>query len=112
MKLTYARNCDVYYDTRQAAIVLAKRGNHFLLKRPREDMETIRDVMRICGGGCDIEDAFDTVPEEKRGQYFAFAKLLWQKRILVEDMGKEEKLSPAIMDLLRSNYDADPDLIR
>ncbi len=112
MKLTYAKNCDVYYDTRQAAIVLAKRGNHFLLKRPREDMETIRDVMRICGGGCDIEDAFETISEEKRGQYFAFAKLLWQKRILIEDMGKEEKLSPAIMDLLRSNYDADPELIR
>ena len=42
MKLTYAKNCDIYYDAREAAIVLAKRGNHFLLKRPREDMETIR----------------------------------------------------------------------
>ena len=30
MKLTYARNCDIYYDAREAAIVLAKRGKHFL----------------------------------------------------------------------------------
>ncbi len=112
MKLTYARNCDVYYDTRQAAIVLAKRGNHFLLKRPREDMETIRDVMRLCGGGCEIEQAFDMIPEDKRGQYYAFAKLLWQKRILVEDTGEGQKLSPDILNLLRSNYDADPELIR
>lgn len=112
MKLTYARNCDVYYDTRQAAIVLAKRGNHFLLKRPREDMETIRDVMRMCGGGCEIENAFNTIPEEKRGQYYAFAKLLWQKRILVEDTGEGQRLNPDILNLLRSNYDADPELIR
>ena len=112
MKLTYARNCDIYYDAREAAIVLAKRGKHFLLKRPREDMETIRDVMRLCGGGCEIEQAFDMIPEEKRGQYYAFAKLLWQKRILVEDTGDGQKLSPDILDLLRSNYDADPELIR
>lgn len=112
MKLTYARNCDVYYDTRQAAIVLAKRGNHFLLKRPREDMETIRDVMRLCGEGCDIEHAFGTIPEDKRGQYYAFAKLLWQKKILVEEAENETRLKPAILDLLRSNYDADPELIR
>ena len=112
MKLTYAKNCDIYYDAREAAIVLAKRGNHFLLKRPREDMETIREIIRMCGKGCEIEQAFHAVPEDKRGQYYAFTKLLWQKKILVEDTENEKKLSPAILDLLRSNYDADPELIR
>lgn len=111
MKLVYAKNCDIYYDSKQGMIVFSKRGLNFVLKRSREDMEIIKEIIKLCYEACDIEKIFSRFPEEKRRNYYAFAKLLWQKRILVEDVQEEKKLSPAIMDFLVSNYDADANLI-
>ncbi len=112
MKLVYAKNCDIYYDSKQGMIVFSKRGLNFVLKRSREDMEIIKEIIKLCYEACDIEKIFNLFPEEKRQKYYSFAKLLWQKKILVEDVKEENKLSPAIMDFLISNYDANERLIQ
>lgn len=111
MKLMYAKNCDIYYDSKKGMIVFSKRGLNFVLKKSREDMESIKEIIRLCYDACDIEKVFNRFPEEKRRKYYSFAKLLWQKKILVEDVKMEKKLNAAIMDLLISNYDADEKLI-
>lgn len=112
MKLVYAKNCDIYYDSKQERIVFSKRGLNFVLKRSREDMEIIKEIIKLCYDACDIEKIFSLFPEEKRRKYYSFAKLLWQKKILVEEVKEEKKLSPAIMDFLISNYDADESLMQ
>lgn len=108
----YAKNCDIYYDSKQERIVLSKRGMNFVLQRSRDDMEIIKEIIRLCYESCDIEKVFDVFPEEKRHKYYSYAKLLWQKKILVEAVWEEKKLNPAIMNLLISNYDADERLIQ
>lgn len=108
----YARNCDIYYDSKKGMIVFSKRGLNFVLKRTRDDMKIIKEIIKLCYESCDIEKIFDMFPEEKRRKYYAYAKLLWQKKILVEVVREEIKLNPAIVDLLISNYDADERLIQ
>lgn len=111
MKLVYAKNCDIYYDSKQGMIVFSKRGVTFVLRKTREDMEIIKEIIRLCYNACDIERIFSLFPEEKRKKYLSFVKLLWQKKILVADVKESETLNPAIMDFLIANYDADECLI-
>lgn len=112
MRLVYAKNCDIYYDSRKGMIVFSKRGMNFVLRRSREDMEIFKEILRMCYEACDIDKLFEKLPEEKRNKYYSFAKLLWQKNILVKELVDEHKLSPSIKDMLISNYDSYEELVK
>lgn len=112
MRLVYAKNCDIYYDSRKGMIVFSKRGLNFVLRRSREDMEIIKEILRMFYKASDIDKLFEKIPEETRKKYYAFAKLLWQKNILVEELEDEKKLSPSIRNMLISNYDSYEELVR
>lgn len=112
MKLIYAQNCDIYYDSPQERIIFAKRGTIFALKKPRAAMDILKEIICLCMNGCDIEAIFRDFPSEKRREYLQYTKLLWENHILVEMLPEHQCLDAGLLGLILGNFDGNPELIR
>ncbi len=112
MKLTYAKNCDIYYDTDKEQIVFAKRGKYFVLKKPREDVALIKKIL------CDFEDSTDVDgilgnrQEQEKKTYLSYVHFLWKNNILIEDKFKDHVLRNDLKEYLIANFNANEDLVR
>lgn len=112
MKLVYAKNCDIYYDTPRERIVFVKRGTIFALKKSRTAMDILKKIICLCMDGCDIEEAFRAFPIEKQQEYLQYVKLLWENHILVEMLPEHQCLDTDLMSLILGNFDGNIELIR
>ncbi len=104
MKVVYARNCDIYYDRKRSATVLAKNGQNFLITNTEKEYRVMKDIIKSCKEPCVAEELADTWAESERTDRLRYFKVLWDKHILVEDVREKYPLEEGFLSFIMSNY--------